>query len=157
MLKAISPSALQASTFSSMYAFSTLNMLNNSIRWKWSVQKQFLLLLLSAFLSTQTLYLPCNILNAGFCMIFQKIIHIFIVFIVIVIIVIIIQQNKGLIFLKVCLKESEWTVNSYIILLSFYYCIIGLKHNKQKCLVLHTVIPSFDFRASSITVVVAVR
>lgn len=39
-----------------------------------------------------------------------------------------------------------------------FFIIIVLKHiKKKKCSMLHTVMPSFDFRASSITVVMAVR
>ena len=58
--------------------------------------------------------LPCNILDACFCIILQKIIHIFFFFIIIIsiILIIIIQQNKGLILLKVCLKRGERRVDS---------------------------------------------
>lgn len=39
VLKAISPSASQASTFSSVYAFSTLNLHKHSVKGKWSIQR----------------------------------------------------------------------------------------------------------------------
>lgn len=39
VLKAISPSASQASTFSSVYAFSTLNLHKHCVEGKWSVQE----------------------------------------------------------------------------------------------------------------------
>lgn len=67
--------------------------------------------------------LPCNILDVCFCIVFQKITHIYFFFIVVILIV---QQNKGLILLKVCLKRGEWTADSYIIFFFFFCSILTL-------------------------------
>lgn len=89
--------------------------------------------------------LPCNIQGICISLIVQKFNLIFFI----VIIIVIIQQDKCLVLLNVCLRGKE--DNAKCNRTSFIICC------KSDMCMIHTVMPSLDLRAISMTVVMAER